>query len=388
MKRIFKFILKLIAILLLQLGIFVVVNYTLLKRVVTYPASKEISNTAWYTPKAVIEGDNTTNYVLTDSLTIDKTVLDEISSYAESQHSNALLVLHNDKLQLEKYYNETTKESTSNSMSMAKTITSMLIGIAIDEGHITSEKELASAYISEWQKDKRNTITIEDLLLMQSGLRVDNNVQNIFSDVISLYMGTDVEDTALNIPLSKEPATAFEYNNANTQLLAIILERATKLPLEEYASSRLWKPIGAANAGWWLDNENGMPRTFCCYFAQAEDWMIIGQLLLQGGAWNGAQVIPKTWVSKMLTQSTLERDYGYQIWLNYESGGNREKDRTSPFLAKNFLIDGTHNQEVIVVPEEKIVLVRIGEKPSSWDESFMINKILVSLNKEQSLDVN
>ncbi|WP_396596927.1 serine hydrolase domain-containing protein [Dokdonia sp. R86516] len=388
MKRIFKFILNLIAILLLLLGIFVVVNYTLLKRVVTYPANEEISNSAWYTPKAIIEGDNTTNYVLTDSLTIDKIVLDEISSYAESQHSNALLVLHNGRLQLEKYYNGTTKESTSNSMSMAKTITSILIGIAIDEGHITSEKELASTYISEWQNDKRNTITIEDLLLMQSGLRVDNNVQNIFSDVISLYMGTDVEDTALKIPLSKEPATAFEYNNANTQLLGIILERATKLPLEEYASSRLWKPIGAANAGWWLDKEDGMPRTFCCYFAQAEDWMIIGQLLLQNGMWNGAQVIPKPWISKMLTQSTLEKDYGFQIWLNYESGGNREKDRTSPFLAKNFLIDGTHNQEVIVVPEENIVLVRIGEKPSSWDESFMINKILVSLNKEQSLDVN
>lgn len=386
MKRIFKFILKLIAILLLLLGIFVVVNYTLLKRVVTYPANKEISNTVWYTPQAIIEGDNTTNYVLTDSLTIDKIVLDEISSYAESQNSNALLVLHNGRLQLEKYYNETTKESTSNSMSMSKTITSILIGIAIDEGHITSEKELASTYISEWQNDERNTITIEDLLLMQSGLRVDNNVQNIFSDVISLYMGTDVEDTALNIPLSKEPATEFEYNNANTQLLGIILERATKLPLEEYASSRLWKPIGAANAGWWLDKEDGMPKTFCCYFAQAEDWLILGQLLLQNGTWNGAQVIPKPWISKMLTQSTLERDYGFQIWLNYESGGNREKDRTSPFLAKNFLIDGTHNQEVIVVPEEKIVLVRIGEKPSSWDESFMINKILVSLNKEQSLD--
>ncbi|AWH72692.1 serine hydrolase [Dokdonia sp. Dokd-P16] len=388
MKRTLKIILKLGVILLLILGIFIVINYTLLKRVVTYPTNNEISNTEWYTPKATIKGNNTTNYTLSDSLTIDRRVLEEISSYAENQNSNALLILHKGKLQLENYYNQTTKESTSNSMSMAKTITSILIGIAIDEGYIESEKELASAYITDWQDDQRNTITIEDLLLMQSGLRVDNNVQNIFSDVISLYMGTDVEGTALKIPLSKEPATAFEYNNANTQLLAIIIEKATGLPIEQYASSRLWKHIGAADAGWWLDKEDGMPRTFCCFFAQAEDWMIIGQLLLQNGEWRGEQVIPKKWISKMLTQSTLERDYGYQIWLNYESGGNREKDRTSPFLAKNFLIDGTHNQEVMVVPQEEIVLVRIGEKPASWDESFMINKILVSLNKEQSLDVN
>ncbi|WP_339848709.1 serine hydrolase [uncultured Dokdonia sp.] len=388
MRRTFKIILKLGVLLLLILGIFIVINYTLLKRVVTYPANNEISSTEWYTPKAIIKGDNSTNYTLSDSLTIDKTVLEEISSYAENQNSNALLVLHRGKLQLEKYYNQTTKESTSNSMSMAKTITSILIGIAIDEGYIESEKELVSAYITDWQDDQRNTITIEDLLLMQSGLRVDNNVQNIFSDVIGLYMGTDVESTALKIPLSKVPATAFEYNNANTQLLAIILEKTTGLPIEQYASSRLWKPIGAADAGWWLDKEGGMPRTFCCYFAQAEDWMIIGQLLLQNGEWRGKQVIPEKWISKMLTQSTLERDYGYQIWLNYESGGNREKDRKSPFLAKNFLIDGTHNQEVIVVPQEEIVLVRIGEKPTSWDESFMINKILTSLNRKKTTSID
>lgn len=379
MKKILKYIGGAVLLILVLLGIFIAFNYTLLTRGATYPAANEISNSEWYTPKGIIEGTDATNYALTDSLSIDPYVLKDISHYAETRNSNALLVLHKGQLQLEHYWNETTKESTSNSMSMAKTIMALLIGIAIDEGHINSETEPASAYLSEWANDERKTITIEDLLLMQSGLLNDDNTGNLFSDIVSLYMGTEVEKTALNIPFEKEPATDFEYNNANTQLLGIILERATGQSVESYASSKLWKPIGAADAGWWLDREDGMPRTFCCYFAQAEDWMILGQLFLQKGSWNGQQVVSENWINKMLTQSSLEKDYGYQIWLNYVGGGTREKERTASFLAKNIAIDGTHRQVVYIVPEFELVLVRIGERPDDWDESYMINKVVGAL---------
>jgi CubicO group peptidase (beta-lactamase class C family) len=379
MKKILKYIFRGVMLLLLVLGIFVALNYTLLKRVATYPYTNEISDSEWYTPKGIIKGNNATNYELTDRLSIDSTALEDISNYAKTQNSNALLVLHKGKLQWEQYWNETTNESTSNSMSMAKTVIAILIGIAIDEGHIKSEKEPAATYITEWANDERNSIAIEDLLLMQSGLLNDGNTQDLFSDVIALYMGTKVEDTALKIPLDKKPATIFDHNNANTQILGIILERATGESLESYTSSRLWQPIGAADAGWWLDRKDGMPKAFCCYFAQAEDWMIIGQLLLQNGRWNGQGVIPEDWINKMLTQSTLERDYGYHIWLNYEAGGNREKDRKAPFLVKNYLLDGGHHQNVLIVPDYELVIVRIGESPSDWDESYMANKVITSM---------
>ncbi|MGB6034986.1 MAG: serine hydrolase [Cryomorphaceae bacterium] len=379
MKKILKYIGGAVLVILVILGIFIALNYTLIKRVATFPNTNEISDSEWYTPKGIIEGNDATNYALTDSLSIDKSVLEDISHYAENRNSNALLVLHKGQLQLEQYWNETTKESTSNSMSMAKTITAILIGIAIDEGHIKSETEPASTYIAEWADDERNSITIEDLLRMQSGLRNDGSTENLFSDAVTMYLGTEVEKTALKIPLEKEPASVFDYNNANTQILGIILERVTGLPIETYTSSKLWQPIGAADAGWWLDREDGMPKTYCCYFAQAEDWMILGQLILQNGRWNGQQIVSETWINKMLTQSSLERDYGYQIWLNYEDGGAREKERTAPFLAKNIAIDGTHRQVVCIVPEFELVLVRIGERPDDWDESYMINKVVGAL---------
>jgi len=367
--------------LLLILGIFIAMNFTFLKRGLTYPQSNEISNSEWYNPKGLVKGNNATNYNLTDSLSIDKTILEDISNYAKNRQSNALLVLHKGNLQLEQYWGETTKESTSNSMSMAKTIIGILIGIAIEEGHIKNEKERASTYINEWANDERNTITIEDLLLMQSGLRNDDNTNDVFSDIVSLYLGTEVENTALKIPLDKKPATVFDYNNLNTQILGIILERATGESLENYTSSKLWQHIGAANSGWWLDRKDGMPKAFCCYFAQAEDWMIIGQLLLQNGLWNEQQIISKAWINKMLTQSPLEKDFGYHIWLHYEDGGYRQKDRKAPFVIKNYSLDGASRQHVFIVPDYELVIVRIGENPKDWDESYMVNKVITALTE-------
>lgn len=381
MKKVLKWILRCGILLLLIAGIIVAMNFTFIKRGFTYPFETEITNSSWYSPKAEIAGDNATNYKLADSLSLNKSVLQEISTYAKNRNSNALLVLHNGTLQLEQYWGGSTKESTTNSMSMVKTIIGMLIGVAIDEGKIKSETETAATYITEWANDERKVITIEDLLLMQSGLRKDDNPEDMFSDVVSLYLGTDVEKVALNIPLEKKPASVFEYNNANSQILGIILERATGQSLEAYTASKLWNHIGASNAGWWLDDKDGMPKAFCCYFAQAEDWLILGQLLLQSGKWNDQQIIPEAWVQKMLTQSKIETDYGYHLWLNYEDGGRRQKDRTVPFIIENYSIDGANKQHVFVVPNHNLVIVRIGEKPQEWDESYLVNKVVASLQE-------
>ena len=124
-----------------------------------------------------------------------------------------------------------------------------------------------------------------------------------------------------------------------------------------------------------------MPKTFCCLFAQVEDWMLLGQLLLQNGEWNNQQLVPKDWLAKMLKQRTLEGDYGYHIWLNYEDGGYRERYRSESFLVRNFAIDGASKQHIFVIPEYEIVVGRVGNKPRDWDESYMVNKIVGYLKK-------
>lgn len=350
-------------------------HFTRLKRIFTYPFETEITDSEWYSPMSVVEGNPDGWIELSDSSSIPESVLVDLAEYAGERNSNAFLVMHRGELLIEKYWNGANRESTTNSMSMVKTIIGILIGSAIDDGLISSEKDPASKYLTEWQDDERSKITIEDLLYMQSGLLNDDNSKDLFSDVVDLYMGPNAEKTALKIPHELEPKSQYDYNNANTQLLGIILERVSGKSIEAYASEKLWKPIGAHDAEWWLDRQDGMPKTFCCYFATAQDWLRLGQLFIQNGSWNGKTIISESWIEKMTTQSELERDYGLHIWLMYQDGGRRAKHRTEPYREKTFGIDGKEKQHVYIVPSLDLVIVRLGNTPPNWDESIFVNTI-------------
>ncbi|MEM6724961.1 MAG: serine hydrolase [Bacteroidota bacterium] len=383
MKRIGQVLL----LLLLLAAAFVALNFTKIKRIATYPFETEITQEEWYTPLSVVDGNPVGWMEPKETANIPGHILEELAQYAGEHQSSALLILHNGQLVLEKYWEGTTRESTTNSMSMAKTIVGILIGAAIDDGLIGSEKDPAFQYLPEWANDDRKNITIEDLLYMQSGLLNDDNSNNLFSDVVNLYMGPNVEKTALNIPAEIAPATAYDYNNANTQLLGIIIERVTGKSIEDYAAQKLWQPIGAHDAGWWLDRKAGMPKAFCCFFATAQDWARLGQLFLQKGQWNGQTIISESWLKKMTTQSSLERDYGLQMWLMYEDGGYRAKGRTEPFSKATWAIDGKGKQHVFIVPELELVVVRLGEQPKEWDESIFVNSIDRNMTSGDTLQV-
>ncbi len=372
---ILKIFLKIVLFIFLGLGIFILFNFTRIKRIITYPSDSEITSTEWYTPKSIIKGKPILSYELMNSNLFSQSVLDSMADYAKNQNSSALLILHQNQLILEKYWNGADHQTTTNSMSMVKTIIGILIGKAVEDGLIKNENDKIADYLLEWKNDERANIRIKDLLLMQSGLRVDGRTDNLYSDLINLYLGTDVVDAALDIPAVKPPATIFEYNNANTQILGILLERITNKSIENYASEKLWQPLGNNDAYWWLDDSGGMPRAFCCFFARAQDWLRLGQLFLQKGEWKGQQIIDPIWFEKMLTQSQLEKDYGFHIWLMAEDGGHKAAERMKPFKPLTYIIDGKEKQHIFIVPEIDLVVLRIGERPTNWDESFIINTL-------------
>ncbi|MFY0652096.1 MAG: serine hydrolase [Cyclobacteriaceae bacterium] len=381
-KKVLKWAIRVILLCFLLLGTFIALNFTRVQRALTYPTATEITSSEWYAPKGAVKGNNLSNYALANSLSINNVTLDDVSNYAEDHNSSALLVLHRGKLQLEQYWHGKTHESTTNSMSMAKAIVNTLIGIAIDEGTIKSEQEAAATYITEWANDDRNTIRIEDLMLMQSGLRNDNNTGDFFSDLVTMYFSDDVESTAVEIPIEIKPGTKYDYNNANTQILGILLERATGEELEEYASSRLWLPLGAADAGWWLDREGGMPKTFCCYFAQAEDWLLFGRLILQNGVWKGQRIIPEEWMEKMITPSPNKNTYGYHVAIYEADSSDGLKEGIPAFASKTYSLNGANNQHVFVVPEHDLVVVRLGERPNGWQRTYLVNKLVEFLEQQ------
>ena len=383
LKRIFRTLLLIIGLLLLVLAIVVAFNWTFITRAIKYPPDLDITTPEYYEPKAKVAGNFTQALPTADSLSISEVALQELTDYVGEQNSTALLVLHKGKLLVEKYWERSTAESFSNSQSMVKTITSLLLGKAIEEGKIGSEMDLASDYLEEWKGDAREKITIQDLLYMQSGLRNEDDAANPMHDLSWMYLGTDVEGATMAIPAEKEAGVLYEYNNANSQLLGIIIERATGIPIEEYASEKLWKPIGAKDAGWWLDRSDGMPKTFCCYFARARDWVRIGKMMLDNGKWEGKQVISESWIEKMLIPSKIERDYGYHLWLGFEDGGRKQKQRKQMFLEAVFTLDGREKQQVYVVPSEELVIVRIGEHPNEWDEGYIANVLIRAIQTER-----
>ena len=360
-------------------GIAVALNWTLLRRIFTYPEDA-ITNVDWYQPREIVKG-NAVNLPQAKP-TIDRPTLKKISDYARAADSSALLVMHQGNLILEKYWQGFEPNDTFNSMSMSKTITALLIGIAIQEGHIESELTPVANYIPEWQ-DARRKITIQDLLYMQSGLRNWDSRENPASDLVRMYASPDTDAIALNIPAEQLPQQIFSYNNANTQILSKVIETATDVKYANYLSSRLWQPLQASDASIWLDRPNGNSKAFCCLFATPKDWAKIGQLFLDRGRINGKQIVSAVWLDKMQQPSSVNSNYGYHMWLEARTDNKPGSDRSAsqPFIAEDtFYLDGASQQRVYVIPSQELVIVRVGEKPKQWDDSIIPNTLVKSLH--------
>src|SRR5262249_20455896 len=215
---------------------------------------------------------------------------------AESKNAAALLVIHKGRIALERHWNGYKPGDWTNSASMAKTVTALLIGIAVGEGKIGSIDEPASRWIPAWGADSRRRITLRHLLQMHAGLKPMGEYEDPFSDASYLALGTDLRYVVDNVPAVTEPGRRFDYNNVTYQALGFALQAANGRCYGDYLSEKLWKPIGAGDAALWLDREGGSARTFGYLFATASDWGQVGQLLLREGEWEGRRVFSRSYL--------------------------------------------------------------------------------------------
>lgn len=354
-------------------------------RVINFPRSKPYTSLNWsgYHPREIVKGKKQElKYSKKDEIKISSETIKKISDYVEERNSTALLILQKNQIVYEKYFGIGGENIKSDSASMAKTVLALLIGIAIDEKKILSEDELASKYIIEWQNDERKNITIKNLLQMTSGLYNYDSTSSPFSDLAKMHGGFYLEDTILNVKQENKEGIKNNYNNVNSQILELVLERATKKRYADYLAEKIWIPLGANDANLWLDHENGMPRAYCCLFATPKDWAKIGLLLLNDGFYNGKQIIPIDWLKKMTTPSPLLDNYGYQIWLAHSKAFSKNR-LTEDFSDENMIfLDGRGRQRVYIIKSKDLVVVRIGESPKDWDESFIPNNLIKDLEKK------
>lgn len=279
--------------------------------------------------------------------------------YLEDNKTVAFLIIKNDTIQYEKYFKGYDKESIVPSFSMAKSVTSILIGCAIDEGLIKSVDEPITSYIPELKKNGLDKVTIKHLLQMTSGIKFNESYVNPFGDAASFYYGLNLRKEIGKMKLKTEPGKKFEYVSGNTQLLGLVLERSLKdKTITSYLQEKIWTPLEMEyDASWSIDRKkNGLEKTFCCLNARARDFAKIGRLYKNKGDWNGKQIVSQKWVEESTKLDTSEGSanfYQYQWWL--------------PTPNEDFMAEGILGQFVYVNPKKDLIIVRLGKNEGKAD---------------------
>ena len=295
-----------------------------------------------------------------------------LEDYLNASGMTAFLVIHDDKLLYERYFNGYDETSLSTSFSMAKSFASALVGIAIDKERIKSVNEPITNYIPELlKKDERfKSITIRNLLTMSSGIKYEEGGDLPWSeeaDDTKTYYATNLRELALeNCRIEGKPGEYFEYNNYNPLLVGLILERSTGMPVSRYLQEKLWKPMGMeADGSWSLDStSSGFEKMESGVNARARDFGRFGMLFAKEGKWEGEQLISRQWVEESTRPDATtdpSSDYQYFWWVNTPDG----KD--------HFSARGNYGQYIYVAPEKELVIVRLGKDEGEQGYDYWID---------------
>jgi CubicO group peptidase (beta-lactamase class C family) len=293
--------------------------------------------------------------------------VDRLKEFLASQHTQAFLVIQDDAILYEKYFGGAARDSIVTSFSVAKSFVSALVGIVIEEGKIASVRDPITEYLPELaERDPRfSEITVEALLRMSSGIRY-REFPFLTGDDAKTYYYPDLRALALEqTEVVGESGSAFLYNNYHPLLLGLILERATGVPVAEYLQEKIWKPLGMEYPGSWSLDSTGtrFPKMESGINARAIDFARFGRLYLNGGSWEGRQIVPAAWVADSTRMDTApdrgsyypedfdlpsaELRYGYMWWGICRGEGDCD-----------FAAEGNLGQLIYVSPRANLVIVK------------------------------
>jgi len=296
--------------------------------------------------------------VLSRSGTSSIELLATEKSYLDSFQSTSFLVMRNDTILLEYYANGHDDQTVSNSFSTAKSVVSLLLAIAVEDGFIKGFDDPVASYLSEFNNPEMKGITIRHLLTMSSGLEWAESAGNPFTDNAQAYYDSDLRNLVLDKKPVKKPGEIFEYASMSTQVLAYVLESATKMPMSDYFRDRLWRRIGSENDAYWSkDAEDGDLKAYCCLYLTTRDYARLGLLILNDGIYKNEQIIPKWYMAEAFVPAALgtmqdepNQRYGLHWWVVPGQGDTLRYAR------------GINGQYVMIVPSKNLVVVRTGHK--------------------------
>jgi CubicO group peptidase (beta-lactamase class C family) len=307
---------------------------------------------------------------------------DKLNTTHKNLQTVAFLIIKNDSIWHESYFDGYTNTSKSNSFSMAKSIVSAALGKAIMQGKIKSLDQKVTDFFPKLKGKFAKEVTVGDLSSMASGLSWDEKYYSPFSIVTRAYFDDQLKEVILGLSIKDKPGQEFRYLSGATQLLAMCIEKATGEYLSNYVSEHFWKPMGAENdALWQLDEaDTGIEKAYCCIASTARDFARFGKLYKQNGVWNGKQILARSFVKKSLQPRFSDSpEYGYGWWLHQING------------KRVFYMRGHLGQFVIVLPEDDVIIVRLGHlkgkqtttDPHSNDLYVYVEEALKMINKKK-----
>ena len=287
-----------------------------------------------------------------------------LQSHFKETGTVAFLVIHNDSILSENYWDGYSDSVLSNSFSMAKSVTTMLAEIAIEKGIFQGWHQKVKSFLPELKGDYADELELWHLSTMSSGLRWEENYKSPFTITAVTYYGPDVQAEMRDLPISSEPGKKFIYQSGSPELLAFCLMKATGKTLADLASEWLWKPLGAEHDAKWHTDSKGTELAWCCFNSNARDFARFGKLMLHNGNWNGKQILDSSF-TQMATKPALDDAYGYSFWLGSTQG------------VKAFFQWGLGGQYIITIPEYNTVIVRLGGKDIVANHRSEYCKIMV-----------
>ena len=308
---------------------------------------------------------STTTYKIKTSVPFDEML--------EKSGTTAFVVIKDDHILYERYFDNYTKATDHPSFSVSKSFISALIGIAIEEGHINSLDDPIRKYLPELDTSF-DLVTLDHVINMQSGIKFSEGYFNPFGEVAKFYYGTNLKKYVRRLKVNETPGEAWKYKSGNTQLLSLALESATKRSLQDYFQEKIWQPLGMEyDASWNIDSKkNKTTKAFCCLNARARDYAKFARLYLHQGNWNGKQIVPKDWVIKTtsFTDSTSKYAYSHHWWrnLSIKELRNSFKNPSASTIkgAKaphtDYQARGILGQFMYIHPEKEIAIIRLGNK--------------------------
>jgi CubicO group peptidase (beta-lactamase class C family) len=294
-----------------------------------------------------------------------------LTSELEKYESVAYLIIRDDSIIHEQYWDGYGDKSLSNSFSVSKSIVGVLTGIALKEG-LFSLDDSVGKYIPHFSKEDNAKLRIRHLLTMSSGLNWDESYNSLFSATTEAYYGTNLERQVTRLKVVEEPGKNFRYMSCNTVLLALVIAKTSGMSISSYATEKLWKKIGATQPAYWsLDHFEGLEKSYCCFYSTARDFAKIGKLYLDSGRWKGERIVPINYVLESVSpMGAIDGEgravdyYGYHWWMM-----NSGKQRV--FYARGIL-----GQYIIVVPEERMIIVRLGKLRGEKNKNSHYNDMI------------